>query len=401
MTELADKTEGRVSIDDLDAVVEGAVNRSWTDIIGATRFPRRVLEDLADHDVLRSRWAPIGSNGSVAGDVRFGVAMSEALATRAPAGVAIGVSLHTETVLALLHRFAGTSDYLAELRDDALSARQIGCIAASEPIGGSDLSGVACLARPTTTGWVISGHKKYVSLGTVADFAIVLCRLTDGAGVPTERHATLVVPMSRAECVRVHDKLGTHALDTVAVRFDEVEVPHEALVGRAGLGVLNLNYALSFERLAIAAQVAGGCSKAIALAVEHAQRREQFDKKLIDHQYIAFRLAELKAETDVLSAAATTLADELMSRSLDRALMSRIASLKLCAARAGERVISDSMQVFGGPGYLVAETPFGQFWNDIRLSRIGAGTDEMMLAIISDGLRGDPELYDRLVNISR
>ncbi|MET9487800.1 acyl-CoA dehydrogenase family protein [Nocardia sp. NPDC006630] len=381
---------------DLGSLVQKAVDSVEIDP-GRTRFPRPVLEHLGEAGVLRRRWTPLG-NG--AGDVLFGVRMGEELAGRAPAGIAIGVSLHTETVLSMLHRF-GTSDYLAGLRERALDGQAVGCIAASEPRGGSDLSAVSCLATPTGSGWSISGRKKYVSLGAVADFAIVLCRIATAAGVPTERHATIAVPLKDVEIVREHEKLGTHALDTVVVDFDHVEVDREATVGRAGLGVLNLNYGLSFERLAISAQVAGGCATAICLAVEHAERREQFGKRLREHQYIAFRLAELKAETEVLSGAVQTLARDVMSGPLDRQLMSRIAAVKLCAARAGERLISEAMQVFGGPGYLPRETPFGQFWNDIRVSRIGAGTDEMMLAIITDSLRGNPDLYDRLVSISQ
>ncbi|NQE87874.1 acyl-CoA dehydrogenase family protein [Nocardia terpenica] len=383
--------------DELGAVVESVLARV-PDPFALRRFPREVLAGLGEAGVLRRRW---DAAAGTAGDMEYAVAMGDALSTRAPAGIAIGVSLHTETVLSLLHRFAGENEYLVELRKDALEGRKVGAIAASEPTGGSDLSAVTTLARPTAGGWVINGAKKYVSLGAVADFAVVLCRLATTDGSPTDRHATLVVPLDRAVRVREHDKLGTHALDTVAVEFREVEVGAEALLGRRGLGVLNLNYGLSFERLAIAAQVAGGCAAAIALAVEHAERRVQFGKRLRDHQYLSFRLAELSAEVEVLRCAVHDIARQVMTRPLDRELISRIAAVKLCAARAGERVISDAMQTFGGPGYLTNETPFGQFWNDIRVSRIGAGTDEMMLAIISDTLRGAPDMYDRLIRITQ
>ncbi|MBF6436582.1 acyl-CoA dehydrogenase family protein [Nocardia cyriacigeorgica] len=376
----------------VEKVMDGVENA-----FAARRFPRQVLTGLAEQGVLRRRWA-VGDNP--AGDVAYGVALGDALSSRAPAGIAIGVSLHTETVLSMLHRFAGDSDYLNQLREDAVDGRMVGAVAASEPRGGSDLSAVCTTARPTSSGWVIDGAKKYVSLGAVADFAVVLCRMTDADGTPTDRHATIVVPLAQATRIREHDKLGTHALDTVAVEFHRVEVPRNALLGRAGLGVLNLNYGLSFERLAIAAQVAGGCAAAIGLAVEHSERRTQFGKRLRDHQYLAFRLAELQAEADVLKCAVDEVARQVMAGPLDRALISRIAGLKLQAARAGERLISEAMQTFGGPGYLTGETPFGQFWNDIRVARIGAGTDEMMLAIVSDTLTGLPQMYDRLIRIT-
>jgi alkylation response protein AidB-like acyl-CoA dehydrogenase len=385
--------------DTLGVIVEKAVEATWGDP-GATHFPRSVLESLAHAGVLRRRWAPVAASGSYAGDVMFGLHLDAELSHRAPGGVAIGVSLHTETVLSMLHRFAGDSEYLASLREDALDGRQLGCIAASEPKGGSDLGAVSCLARPTGQGWSISGRKKYVSLGSVADFAIVLCRVAMPAGEPTDHHATIALPLAGVEVVHVHEKLGAHALDTVVMDFDEVEVPEDAVLGRVGLGVLNLNYGLSFERLAIAAQVAGYSGKALSLAVEHATRRTQFGRPLREHQYISFRLAELKAEISVYEAAVRDIGRELMARPLDRDLITRIASVKLMASRAGERLVSTAMQVFGGPGYLTCETPLGQIWNDVRVGRIGAGTDEMMLALIADSLRGDHGLYERLVHIS-
>lgn len=399
---LADHIPALPTRDDLDETVDRAVDDVWNDL-GIRRFPRHVLESLANDGVLRRRWQtpnlPIVDVHS--GDVSYGVELGEAIASRTPSGVAIGVSLHTETVLSMLHRFAGNSEYIAALREDALDARQIGCIAASEPTGGSDLSAITTTATKLADGrWSISGRKKYVSLGAIADFAIVLCRVAEVDGRVTDRMATIVVPMASALITREHDKLGTHALDTVAIEFDAAIVGKDALLGRVGLGVLNLNYGLSFERLAIAAQVTGGCAAALALAVEHSERRVQFGKRLRDHQYLAFRMAESLAEIEVYRCAVRHLAHELQTKPLNRQLMARIAAAKLRTSRAGEALISQAMQMFGGAGYLPLETPFGQFWNDIRVSRIGAGTDEMMLAIVSESLVGNSALYDRLIRIS-
>jgi acyl-ACP dehydrogenase len=359
------------------------------------RFPRAVLETLGKLGVLRQRWP-----GPHHGDVSLGVALAEEFARQAPGGIAVGVSLHTESVLAMLQRFGADSEYLAGLCEQALDGTVIGCVAASEPGGGSDLSAVRCLAEPVRGGWRITGRKKYVSLGAVGDFVIALVRLAKPAGKPTARLAAVLVPLDQARIVREHAKLGTHALDTVAVEFVDTVVGEDAMLGRPGLGLAVLSHGLSFERLAVAAQVVGICSLALALAVEHAERRTQFGLSLRRHQYLEFRLAEAWTEVELLRCAVRELAVQLSDTSLDRRLIARIAAAKVHAARLGERLVSECMQVFGGAGYLVAETPMGQLLQDVRLARIGGGTDEMMLALVAGELRGDAAAYDERVRIS-
>jgi acyl-ACP dehydrogenase len=246
----------------------------------------------------------------------------------------------------------------------------------------------------------VRGVKKYVSLGAVADFIIVICRLANSDGQPSRRLAALVIPSERAELIGVHEKIGAHPLDTAALAFRDVLVPDEAMLSRPGLGLAVVSYGLSFERLAVATQVLGGCSAVLELAVEHAERREQFGSALRGHQHLEFRLAEIWAELEVLRGAVGQAAERMMTEPIDRLLTARVAAVKLYAARLGERAASQCLQVFGGSGYLAAETPVGQFWQDVRLARIGGGTDEMMLALAAGELRGDPEAYDRHVRIS-
>ncbi|MFK4071123.1 acyl-CoA dehydrogenase family protein [Streptomyces sp. NPDC029674] len=382
----------------LSVPLDEAVREALADVEDASalsRFPRGVLERLGKLGVLRRRW-----QGPFPGDVVFGARLAEEVARHAPTGVAVGVSLHTESVLSLLHRFAGDSEYLIDLRERALDGTAIGALAASEPTGGSDLSAIRTLAIPTEGGWCVRGSKKYVSLGAVGDFVIVLCRIAKEDGTPTERLATVVVPLDEATVVREHEKLGTHALDTVAVEFRDVVVPADAMLGRPGLGLANVSYGLTFERLAVGAQVVGAVSRALALAVEHSERREQFGAPLRSHQHIEFKLADVLVEIEVLRAAVHEVARQTMDTPMGRPLVARVAAVKVHAARCAERLVSECMQVFGGAGYLTQETPLGQIWRDIRLARIGGGTDEMMLALVAGELTGAADEYSSVVRIS-
>jgi alkylation response protein AidB-like acyl-CoA dehydrogenase len=299
----------------------------------------------------------------------------------------------------MLCRFCSESAYLTALREQALEGTVIGCVGISEQAHGSDVSAVECLATAVPEGWRVTGSKKFVSLGAIADFVIALCRVADRAGKPTPRLGVIVIPREQVRLVRVHEKVGAPALDTAALTFTDAVVPKEAMLGRPGLGLAVLSYGLSFERLAVAAQVLGGCALNLELAVEHASRRVQFGTVLRNHQHLEFRLAEIWAELEVLRGAVGQLAERVMTEPLSRLLTARIAAVKLHAARLGERVASECMQMFGGSGYLTAETPVGQFWQDVRLARIGGGTDEMMLALAAGELQGNPQVYDEHVRI--
>src|SRR5581483_5677996 len=176
---------------------------------GLRRFPRPVIESLGRQGVFRRRW-----RDGAPGDVRYGTRFAEEASRQAPTGVAVGLGVHAEPVLAMLSRFACDSPYLAELRERALDGTAIGCVGASEAAHGSDISSVECMATRVPGGWQVRGAKKYVSLGAVADFVIAVCRLADEDGQPTRRLAALVIPREQAETVRIHEKVGAHALDT-------------------------------------------------------------------------------------------------------------------------------------------------------------------------------------------
>jgi alkylation response protein AidB-like acyl-CoA dehydrogenase len=393
VTDLPPVTAEPAAIDVAKAVAEALTSIEHTPPTG--RFPTAMLPALGRTGVLRARWA-----GPPPGNVALGVELAEQLAVQAPSGVAVGVGLQTETVLSMLCRFAGDSPYLIDLRERVLDGLAMGCLGASEATGGSDLSAVQTLATPIAGGWRLDGAKKFVSLGAVADFVIVLARLADQAGAPTGRLATIAVPLDQAQVTREHGKLGVPDLDTVALRFEDVTVPAEAMIGRPGLGLATISYGLSFERLSVASQVVGACLAALELTVEHTERRVQFGRPLRDHQYLEFRLAEAWAELEVLRDAIAHLATQLSTQPLDRRMTARIAAVKLRAARTGEQVLSQFMQTFGGAAYLNGETPLGQAWIDSRFARFGAGTDEMMLALIAGELRGNPAAYDRQVQIT-
>lgn len=339
---------------------------------------RAVIEKLGAEGLIAARWDRPDDLG--------GIALVEELASRGLSSTAVVVSLHVDSVLAMLRQFARPE--LRNLVDAALTGTTVGCVAASEPGGGSDLNGAETTASATSDGWEIAGDKKFVTLGRQADFAIVLARLSDrprpgGLGA-------FVVPRDGMEPVKTHRLVAGSDLETSWMRV-HATVPSHHLLGRPGLGLAVVNWGLTKERLAVAALVVGACRLATTLAITHAYERRQFGSRLFDHQAIRFRLAELHTQLQMLSS-------ELRYLGGQRAAASRrIAGLKVTAARFGERCLSECLQVFGGDGYVDDATPLGRLWRDIRLARIGGGTDEVMWEIVAGGLKADLDVYRKHV----
>lgn len=211
------------------------------------------------------------------------------------------------------------------------------------------------------------------------------------------RLGVAVVPRAGLRVERSHQKVGTYSLDTVKVAVS-ADIPEQAMLGRPGLGLAAIDYGLTMERFGAAASLIGTCELALGLAVAHMDRRTQFGVRLRRHQALEYRLADLSARVEILRAAALATAAGYGRPGGPGS--HQIAGLKVTAARAAEYVVSECMHIFGGAGYLPEETPMGRLWRDVRLGRIGAGTDEMMWSIRAVGLTPDHESYDRLVHIS-
>lgn len=351
-------------------------------------FPREVVVELGRQGLFRQRWEPAPE-----GDPGFGVVLAEESGRLGHVGLSVGLSLHCETVASILCRYA-TSPLLREYRDGVLDGRLVGCLGASEPSGGSDLSGVRAVARKVPDGWHITGEKKYLSLGLVCDFALLLCRLDEGDGPIAGRLGLFAVPAAGLTPRKRLAKTGASGLDTTWMVID-AEVPNEALVGQRGGGLVAVSWGLNHERLSVAAQTVGGAAKAIALTTAHLQRRQQFGKPLMEHQALRLRLAELASRLTVLRFAVYTAAQGVPVACGTR----EIAALKVTAARFAEEAASECMHMFGGAGYLDDETPLSRMWRDARLARLGGGSDEMMWELVAGGLVPDDAGYDEKVDL--
>lgn len=358
---------------------------AWTAEAEATeRFPRHLIEHLGSRGVFREKWS-----AGPQPDVAKLIELASALGRLGSAGIGVGVSLH-DSAIAILRRFA-RSDYLTGICEKAIAGEAVLCIGASEESGGSDLQIVETEIRSRADGFDVRGVKKFVSLSPVADHILVVARSVDHD--PASRHgnvALIAVPTAEVTVATPYRKVGAGPLDTAAVQID-TWVSADALIARAGTGLAAISWGLAHERMSIAGQVASSCQRALAITLARMMARRQFGSTLFEHQALRMRMADLQSRVDLLSHALRGIAAQ------GRLDLREAAAVKVSAARLGEEVIAECMHIFGGAGYLVDETPLGQWWRDMKLARVGGGTDEVLWELVAAGMKPDYDGYDALV----
>jgi acyl-ACP dehydrogenase len=200
----------------------------------------------------------------------------------------------------------------------------------------------------------------------------------------------IAVPTSQTDVQEPYRKVGAGPLDTAAVHID-TWVPADALIARPGTGLAAISWGLAHERMSIAGQVVSGCQRVLGITHARMVNRRQFGATLFEHQALRMRLADLQARVDLLRHGLNGIAAQ------GRLDLRAAAAAKVTAARLGEEVLSECMHIFGGAGYLVDETPLGRWWRDMKLARIGGGTDEVLWELVAAAMKPDYDGYAELI----
>ncbi|WBP95971.1 mycobactin biosynthesis acyl-ACP dehydrogenase MbtN [Mycolicibacterium neoaurum] len=370
----------------LDRVFDDRVRRWTAEAERTDAFPRELIEYLGREGVFEAKW---GNNPQP--DVAKVIALALHLGRLGSAGIAVGVSLH-DSAIALLRRF-GRTPHLKSICERAIRGEVVLCVGASEESGGSDLQIVGTTVRSVGDGFQVTGIKKFVSLSPIADYVMTVARNIDGD--PDSRHGNVVViavPLRDpgVQIQRPYKKVGAGPLDTAAVHID-TWVPADALIARAGTGLAAISWGLAHERMSVAGQIAGSCQRLLGITLARMMSRRQFGHTLYEHQALRMRVADLQARVDMLRHALNGIA---AGGKLD---LRTAAAMKVCAARLGEEVVSECMHIFGGTGYLVDETPLGRWWRDMKLARVGGGTDEVLWELVAAAMKPDHDGYAEMM----
>ncbi|HEY2834525.1 MAG TPA: acyl-CoA dehydrogenase family protein [Sporichthyaceae bacterium] len=321
-------------------------------------------------------------HGGVEGDSLAVALLSEELA-RASGGIAITplVSAYMAGPHLVRH---GSAAQQARWLAPLAHGEAICAIAVTEPGAGSDVAGLGSTAKPTANGgWVLNGRKMFITNAGIADVIIIAAR-TD----VTDRHhgVTLFVVEKNTPGLSFGaplKKMGWHSSDTREVLLDDVVVGPQDVLGTQGRGFQQIMEGFQLERVSLAAMAIGHAAECLDLARAYVSEREVFGAPLTQLQTIRHKIGVMDLEV----AAARLMVYQAATR-LDAdhpVALKTVAQAKYFAAVVANKVVDDAMQLFGGAGYL-EETGISMHYRDARILRIGGGTDEIQLEILTKGL---------------
>jgi alkylation response protein AidB-like acyl-CoA dehydrogenase len=343
------------------------------------RFPREVFRTLGEAGLLGLPFEEEVGGGGQPYAVYLQVV--EELAMRW-ASVALGVSVHTLSTSPIA--LYGTEQQRRDLLPDMVGGGLLGAYSLSEAHAGSDVAAMLATATATDDGWVARGEKAWVTHGGQADFYTTFLRTpADGARGISCFHLTPDLP--GFSTAKPEEKMGLTASHTAALRLDDVPIPADRLVGEPGRGMQIALGALDSGRLGVSAVATGLAQSALDVAVRYATEREAFGRPIVEHQGVAFLLADMAAAVE--SSRATYLS-AARRKDAGKPYARQASIAKLVATDAAMKVTTDAVQVLGGAGY-TRDHPAERYMREAKVMQIFEGTNQIQRMVIGRLLAGE------------
>lgn len=338
-------------------------------------FPRDTLSEMGQLGFL-GMLVPEAFGGIEADHVAYAVALEEIAA--GCGAVSTAMSGHNSVGCLPILQY-GSDFQKNRFLPSLASGEALSAFCLTEPHAGSDASTLRTTAERRNGSYVLNGTKQFVTTGANADFALVFARTGPDPGkrgisafiVPTDHPGYIVV--------RIEEKLGQRASDTCQITLEDLDVPAENRLGAEGEGYRIALANLESGRIGIASQAVGMARSAYELALTYAKERESFGKAIIEHQAVAFRLANMATE---IEAARQLVRHAAALRDAGLPCLQEASMAKLAASEMAETVCSDALQTLGGYGYL-ADHPMERIYRDVRVCKIYEGSNDIQRLVIS------------------
>ena len=337
-------------------------------------FPHDAVRQMGELGLL-GMVIPEAWGGAGADYVSFALAIEEVAAGDGACSTIMAV--HNSVACMPIFRFGSDAQKERYLKPMA-KGELLGAFCLTEPQAGSDAAALRMRAVRDGDGWVLNGVKQFITSGKTAQIAIVFA-VTDPALGKKGISAFIVPTATKGYIVtRVEDKMGQRASDTAQIALEDLRLPADHLLGRDGEGYKIALSNLEGGRIGIAAQSVGMARAAFEAACAYAKDRQAFGKPIIEHQAVAFRLADMATEID---AARLLVLRAAQLRDQGAPCLKEASMAKLFASEMAERVCSKAIQVFGGYGY-VTDFPVERIFRDVRVSQIYEGTSDVQRLVI-------------------
>ncbi len=346
----------------------------------AARFDAELARRLGDMGYLG---APVSEayGGGGLGYVSYALIVEQI--GRADSAARTVISVQTSLVGGSIERW-GTEEQKQRWLPGLCSGELFGCFGLTEPDSGSDAASMRTRAERIEGGWRISGQKMWISLGNVANVALLFAQ-TD----PDKAHrglACFLVPTDSEgfSSQEIHGKLGLRSSDTASLALDAVEVPDDAVLGEIGDGFKIAMSALDLGRYSVAAGCVGICDGCVDSSVKYAQEREQFGVPIARFQLVQAMIAEMVVKRD---AARLLVLRAGLLKDAGEPDTTETSIAKLFATESAVECANTAIQVHGGAGYS-DEHPVERYLRDARVATLYEGTSQIQQLIIGRAATG-------------
>ncbi len=345
-------------------------------------FPQDLRELLAAQDILALPFPE--EHGGIGADL---LTVCLAIEQLSRACATTGLILAVQALGALPLLMAGTAEQQARWIPRLASGEHLISFALTESEAGSDASGIKTRAVRDGDDYVITGSKRFITHGSVANLITVFAVTDPDPSAGHKRLSCFIVevPADGFEVTRLEHKMGIRGSPTAELAFDGVRIPASSLIGEEGDGFRLAMGTFDRSRPGIAAQAVGIAQGALEVATAYAKDRRQFGQRVGDFQMVGAMLADMDAATE---AARQLLYKACTEIEADPATASRWAAMcKLVAGDAAMRVTTDAVQVLGGYGY-IEEFPVERMMRDAKITQLYEGTQQIQRLVVARALLG-------------
>ncbi len=343
-------------------------------------FPAEQLKEMGELGlfgmVIPEQWG-----GSETGYVGFALALEEVAAGDGACSTILSV---TNSVVCGSLLGSGSEYLKTQYLKPLASGQMLGCFCLTEAQAGSDASALKTRATRDGDDYLLNGSKTFITSGKNAQVAIVFAVTDPQAG--KKGISAFVVPTDNPgyQVGTIEQKMGQHASDTAQVFLKDCRVPVDHRLGNEGDGYKIALMNLESGRIGIGAQSVGMARAAYEIALAYAQERQTFGKPIIEHQAVAFRLADMATQ---LEAAHLMVINAASLRDSGEPCLKQASMAKLFASEAAEKICSSAIQVLGGYGYL-KDYNLERIYRDVRISQIYEGTSDIQRIVIAREIGG-------------
>lgn len=344
-------------------------------------FPLELFRQLGQMGLM-GVFVPEQYGGSGFGYLEYVTAISEI--AKIDGSIALSVAAHNSLCTGHLLQF-GNETQKSRWLPKLATGEWIGAWGLTEPNTGSDAGNMRTVAVKEGDYYVLNGAKNFITHGKSAQLAVVIAR----TGEVGDSHGMTAFAIEKPHPGFTHgrkeNKLGMRASETTELILQDCRVHQDQVLGAVGEGFIQAMKVLDGGRISIAALSLGIAQGAYEAAKAYSQQRQQFNQAIASFQGISFKLADMATEIQA-AALLTYQAADLKNRG--ESVTKESAMAKYYASEVAVRAANESLQIFGGYGY-IKDYPAEKFYRDAKLCTIGEGTSEIQkLVIAREVLRG-------------